>query len=259
MADLVAQPGEAGAAQRRRSLRTRPAPWTVLVVGSVMLLLGAATVLVATWLATTSTNSTEYTALVPGTLLRVELSVADGDVEVLGGGTPDVIVSRTDSSAFGHSPQERRLVADGVLRIESKCPKLVIGSCAADYRLTVPETVPLTISAQRGDVRLVAYRGSVSLSTADGSLTVDAFCGPTLDVAAKSGDVEVVATCSPERLAFLTTSGDVTVRVPPGLYNVDAQTIGGQADVRGVTDEAGAPSRIQVGTNSGDVIVEAGS
>jgi hypothetical protein len=259
MADVAAQPGEAGAAPRRRSLRSRPAPWTVLVAGSVVLLLGAATTLAATWFATTSTSSTEYTALVPGTLLRVELSVAAGDVEVLGGATPDVLVNRTDSSAFGHSPQERRLVSDGVLRIESTCPKLVIGSCEADYRLTVPETVQLIISSQAGDVRLVAYRGPVSVSTGDGSLTVDAYCGSTLDVTARSGDVDVGATCLPDRLTFLTTSGDVTVRVPPGLYSVNAETVSGETDVRGITVDAGAPFRIQVATNSGDVSVEGGS
>ena len=259
MADVVAESGEAAAARRRRSLRTRPTPWTLLVAGCVVLLLGAAAALTATWLATTSTSSTEYTALVPGTLLRVELSIAGGDVEVLGGATPDVIVNRTDSSAFGHSPEERRLVADGVLRIESTCPTLVLGSCEADYRLTVPETVQLAISAQRGDVRLVAYRGDVSVSTAGGSLTVDAYCGPTLDVTARSGDVEVVATCPAERLTFLTTSGDVNLRVPPGLYSVDAESASGEADVRGITVESNALSRIHVSTNSGDVTVEGGS
>jgi DUF4097 and DUF4098 domain-containing protein YvlB len=259
MADLVAQPDEAGAARRGRSLRTRPAPWTLLVAGSLVVLIGAAAAFAATWLATTSKSSTEYTALVPGTLVRVELSVAAGDVEVLGGATADVLVDRTDTSTFGHSPQERRSVADGVLRIESTCPRLVIGSCESDYRLTVPETVPLTISAPRGDVRIVAYRAAVSLSTAGGDLTVDAFCGPTLDATATSGDVELIATCSPDRLSFLTTSGDVTVRVPPGLYNVEAESITGEADVRGVTDEPGAPFRIQASTNSGDVTVETGS
>jgi Putative adhesin len=259
MADVVAKSGEAGAVRRRRFLRTRPAPWTLLVAGSVVVLLGTAIAFAATWLATTSKSTTEYTALVPGTLLRVELTVASGDVEVLGGATADVLVNRTDTSTFGHSPEERRIISDGVLRIESTCPKLVVGSCEADYRLTVPETVPLTISAQSGDVRLVAYRGNVTVSTSDGSLTVDAFCGPTLDATAGSGDVEVIATCSADRLAFLTTSGDVAVRVPPDLYDVDAETITGDAEVRGVTDEPGAPFRIQVSTNSGDVLVEAGS
>jgi DUF4097 and DUF4098 domain-containing protein YvlB len=259
MAGVAARSDEAGAGPHRRLLRTRPASWTLLVAGSVVILLGAATAFAATWLATTSESSTEYTALVPGTLVRVELSVAAGDVEVLGGATADVLVNRTDTSTFGHSPQERRIVSDGVLRIESTCPTLVVGECESDYRLTVPETVPLTISAQHGAIRLVAFRGAVSLSTAGGDVAVDAFCGATLDATARSGDIEVIATCSPDRLSFLTASGDVAVRVPPGLYNVEAESISGEADVRGVTDEPGAPFRIQASTNSGDVTVEAGS
>ena len=259
MTDAVAESGEAGAVRRRRLLRTPPAAWTLLVAGSVLVLLGTVVAFAATWVATTSERSTEYTALVPGTLLRVELSVASGDVEVLGGATPDVLVTRTDTSSFGHAPQERRIISDGVLRIESTCPKLVVGECEADYRLTVPETVPITISAPGGDIRLVAYRGNVSLSTADGDLTVDAFCGPTLDATARSGDIDVVATCSTDNLTFLTSSGDVNVRVPPGLYDLEAESFTGDVDVRGVTDAPGAPFTIQVSTSSGDVVVEAGS
>jgi DUF4097 and DUF4098 domain-containing protein YvlB len=255
--DVATQPAEAKAAPRRRSLRVRPAPWTGLVIGSVVLLLAATVFLTAAWAATRTTSSTSFTAIVPDTLLRIELQVAEGDVEILGGVSPDVLVNRTDSSVFGHSPEERRMIENGVLRFESSCPQLVVGSCAADYQLTVPENVPLAIVTEHGDVRLTAYRGSARLSTNGGDITVEAFCGSLLDATAKGGDIAVTATCPPGRMTLLTTSGDVDARVPPGRYSVDVKTISGRATI-GAADEPGAAHRIQVLSNSGDVTVAVG-
>lgn len=255
--DVAAPPGEAEATPRWRSLRARPSPWTGLVIGSVVLLLAATVFLAAAWYTTRTTNSTAFTAIVPADLLRIELQVTDGDVEILGGATPDVLVNRTDSSVFGHSPEERRSITNGVLRIESTCPQLVFGTCAADYQLTVPETVPLAIVAGHGDVRLTAYRGSVRISTIGGDISVEAFCGSLLDAITRGGDVAVTATCRPERMTLLTTTGDVDARVPPGRYSVDVKTISGRATID-VVDEPAAPRRIQVLSNSGDVTVDVG-
>jgi DUF4097 and DUF4098 domain-containing protein YvlB len=230
----------------------------VLVIGSVVLLLAAAVSLAAVWAATRTTTSTDYTAIVPAPLLRVEIQVAEGDIEILGGPTPDVLVNRTDSSVFGHSPEETRRIDNGVVRIESSCPRLVVGSCAADYQLTVPETAQLVIVAEHGDVRLTAYSGSVRLSAPDGDLTVEAFCGPLLDATARGGDIAVVATCPPKRMTLLTTTGDVDARVPPGRYSVDVKTISGRTTILGVADEPDAARRVQVLSNSGDVTVTAG-
>jgi DUF4097 and DUF4098 domain-containing protein YvlB len=229
------------------------------VVVSTLLLLAAATLLAAMWLATSTTSSTSFTAQIPSTLGHVVIEVSSGNVEILGSTSPDVLVSRVDSSVFGHSPEERRFVADDVFRIESSCAQLVVGSCAADYRLTVPEKVRLTIVAEHGDVRLTAYRGSAVVSTRGGTLTVNAFCGATLDASSKSGDIEVVATCPPQNLTLRTTTGDITVRVPPDRYSVDADTIGGKLALLGLEDDAGARSKIQALSNSGDVRLEAGS
>jgi Putative adhesin len=242
----------------RRPLRHRPGPWTVLVVASAGVLVAAALLLAALWSTSDKTSSTSYTAQRPSTLLRVELQVGEGSVEIVGGATPDVLVDRVDSSAFGHWPTEKRFVADGVFRIESTCPDLVIGACAADYRITVPETTPLAIVAEHGDVRLNAIRGPALVSSRDGSITVDAFCGSVLDASASGGDVDVVATCPTARMTLRTGSGDIRARVPPGEYSLDAEALDGDVAVDGVVDNPAARSRIQALSNDGDVTVEAG-
>ena len=248
----------ATATPRRRPLRSRPSPWTMLVVASAVVLLAAALLLGALWWTSDATSSTSYTAQLPGTLVGVELEVAEGDVEIVGGPNPDVLVSRVDSSAFGHWPTEQRFITEGVLRIESTCPELVIGACAADYRITVPEQVPLRIVVEHGDIRLTASRESALLSTLDGSITVNAFCGPALDATAGGGDLDVVATCPTDRLTLRTGSGDINARMPPGQYNIDAQTLDGNVAIRGVTDDPASSARIQAFSNNGDVTVEVG-
>lgn len=242
----------------RRPFRARPSPWTAIVAVSAVLLLAAALLLGALWWTSQATSSTSFTAQSPSTLLGVEFEVGEGDVEIVGGTSRDVFVSRVDSSAFGHTPVEQRFVADGVLRLESSCPELVIGACASDYRLTVPDRIPLRIVAEHGDIRLTAYRGSAVLSTRDGSVTVNAYCGSILDVTAGGGGIDVGATCAPSRLTMRTGSGDMTARVPLGQYSIDAESLDGEVTLDGVADDPAASARIQALSNSGDVTVEVG-
>jgi Putative adhesin len=252
MSELVAD------APRRRPLRHRPGPWTVLVFGSTVVLLAAALLLAVLWSTSNNTSSTSFTAQLPSTLLRVEIQVAEGNVEIVGGASREVLVDRVDSSAFGHWPTEKRFVADGVFRIESSCPDLVIGACAADYRITLPEKTPLAIVAEHGDIRLNAIRGPALVSSRDGSITVDAFCGSVLDANASGGDVDVVATCPTTRLTLRTGSGDIRARVPSGEYSIDAGSLDGDVTVDGIVDNPAARARIQALSNDGDVAVEAG-
>jgi DUF4097 and DUF4098 domain-containing protein YvlB len=257
MADIAAPP--AAAERRRRLRRVRPTPWAALVIVSAALLATGAGVLAISWAVTKSTDSTSFTAQIPSLLTGVELDIDGGDVEILGAAAQEVLVNRVDYSVFGLGPDEKRFVTEGVFRIETTCPELVVGTCAADYRITVPEEVPLMIRTEHGDVRLTAYRGSAVVSAESGTVTVDAFCGTVLEVTATAGDIDVGATCLATRLTLYTTSGDITLRVPPGRYSMDAGTISGQTTLRGVADDPFAGPRIEARSNSGDVSVEAGS
>ena len=217
MSELVAD------APRRRPLRHRPGPWTVLVVGSTVVLLGAALLLAVLWSTSDNTSSTEYTAQLPSTLLRVEIQVGEGTWRSSAGPPPRC--SWTESTRRRSATGRRRSASWRTCSGSSRrCPELVIGACAADYRITVPEKTPLGIVAEHGDIRLNAIRGPALVSSRDGSITVDAFCGSVLDASASGGDVDVVATCPTTRLTLRTGSGDIRARVPPGQYSIDAET-----------------------------------
>lgn len=99
MADYAASPAGAEGKARAGLLRGRLSPWSVAVAVSVALLLGAGTGIAALWATAYAKSSSEYTAKLPSTLLGVEVAVAGGDVEIVGGGAEDVIVPTCTSRA----------------------------------------------------------------------------------------------------------------------------------------------------------------
>lgn len=229
------------------SLRLRA---SIVVVALVGVGLGVA------WLASLSERGDRYTP--PASVTRIELDLGAGNAEIVGGRSDLVSVQRTDRFAFGHPPTERRSVSGGVLRVVSRCPAIIVGSCSASYRLTVPDDVTVAVRAGSGRVRLDGFRGNATIQTRSGDVSAGAFCGVSLTATTGSGDIDVVSACAPEALSLRTASGDVTALVPPGRYRVTARSTGGRREVRDVTPSAQAPFAIDVESHSGDVTVAGG-
>ncbi len=250
----------ARSAREHRPLRLglrRVTPWGLVLVGSATTLIIAAAVLGALWLSTTESHS--VSSHLPASLRGIELHVQSGDVAIVGGSQTGVSISRDDRSVFGHRPSERRSLHNGILQISSGCPQMVVGSCSANYRIDVPNDVPISIRAERGNIRLDGYRGSADIATDTGAIDVEGYCGFVLGAASASGNVTVTSACSPERLALRSDSGDVSATVPAGNYRIQAASNGGGTSVNGLVDDDGAPWAIQALSNTGNVSVSASS
>jgi len=235
----------------------RITPWGLVLVGSATTLLIAGAVLGALWLSSTETRTAS--SRLPASLRGIELHVQSGDVAIVGGSQTGVSISSTDRSVFGHGPREGRSLRDGILRISSGCPQMVVGSCSASYRIDIPNDVPISIRAEDGDIRLDGYRGSADIATDTGAINVEGYCGFVLGAVSASGDVTVSTACSPERLTLRSGSGDVSATVPPGNYRIQAASSAGATSVRGLVDDGGAPWAIQALSNTGHVGLSAGS
>jgi len=241
---------EAATTQARR----RPSPWSTVVAASAAIVVGTAVVIAVWWAATREERVSSYA--VSGSLNGVTLDLGDADADIIGGGErPGVRVRRTDHSAFGRRAVAQRDVSGGVLRIRSRCPSSVLGSCSASYRLTVPDNVPVTVRTGAGDVRFDRYQGSARIDTTDGDIAVNAFCGFSLHARAESGAVRAATSCAPERMELRSASGDVLAIVPPGRYRVDADSDSGRRTVEGITAADDAPFSIQALSTAGDVDV----
>ena len=217
----------------------------------------AALALAISWLVTAETSVASYA--VRGSVNGITLDLGAADAEIVGGGDrPAVEVRRTDEFAFGRRAESRRSAEDGELRISSRCPRsALLHVCSASYRVTVPDNVRVTVRTTSGDVRFNGYRGSASVDTGSGDILVSRFCGFALRARAQSGDVAAGASCALERMELRSTTGDVRAVVPPGRYQVDAETDKGSSSVRGVTVAEDAPFQIQAFSSTGDVVVEA--
>ena len=245
------------AASQTRTMLRRFSPWALLVVGSLMALIAGATVLAAWWLDSSRTATVAYA--VPGELLGIELRVQSGNVTIVGGSRSGVSVSRSDHSVYGHGPREQRRVRLGNLRLVSSCPVLVLGSCASNYRIEVPDNVSISVRAERGTVRLEGYQGLANITTNAGSISAEGYCGLVLGATSASGNISVGTSCSPERLALFSDSGSVAVTVPAGHYRIHANSQSGSSRVSGLVNDAGAPWDIEAVSNSGKVTVAAGT
>jgi putative adhesin len=231
----------------------RLSPWARLVAACVFVLIAGAASIAGLWAATAGTRSTSF--LAAAEVLGVEVDVGRGNVVLVGGGLDEVNVRRTDHYAFDQAPEEVRTLEDGVIHITSTCSNLLIGSCFADYRLTVSDNVPVVVHAPHGNIELSRYRGSAQLDTTEGNISVSSFCGFVLQATTKTGNIDVTTGCSSDRLELRTDSGNVTASVPTGRYRVDAATTSGSTTVRGLTSSDDAPFSIQALSSTGNVTV----
>jgi putative adhesin len=233
----------------------RISPWGALVAMSAVLVVGAAAALLIATVA--SSHEREVRFAVRGSLSGVSLDVGDADVEIAGGGQRELLeVQRTDRYAFGHDAVMTRTLTMGQLRLRSRCPKAVPHACSSNYRLVVPDNVPVDVRATGGSVRLSGYRGSARVTTRSGDVGISRFCGFSLQARAESGDIDAAVACAPQQLVLRSNAGHVHVAVPPGRYQVEAESTNGAERVSGVAAVSDAPFSIQALSSSGDVDVE---
>lgn len=229
----------------------------MLVALSAAVVVAVGLTMAVWWLLSSEQRVTSYS--VRGPLSAISLDLGNADVEIVGGREQPVLgVRRSDRFAFGHVAAHTRAVADGSLRLGSRCPSTVFENCSATYRLTVPNNVPVTVRTSSGNVEIAGFRGSARIATRTGDIAASSFCGFRLHAQADRGDVSVSAACSPERLELRSRTGDVQAVVPPGRYAIDADSDEGARSVRGLVAGDDAPFRILALSGQGDVELEAG-
>lgn len=240
-------PGPASAARISR--------WGMLVMASALVVGGAVAALaIASF---TSSHERVVSFDVRGSLSGVSLDVDDADVTIAGAGERALLgVQRTDHYAFGHDADVQRTVAGGELRLRSRCPNAVPRACSVSYRVVVPDNVPVTVRTTGGAVSFRGYRGSARVTTRSGDVDIAGFCGFSLEARAESGDIAANAACAPQQLTLRSNEGSVRASVPPGRYQVEAESASGSETVHGLDAVADAPFAIQALSSSGNVSVE---
>lgn len=230
-------------------------PWGRVVAISALLVVGGAIALFVASVA--STEATQPSFDVVGTVEALTFDVADSDVVIVGGGRRDAVeVQRTQRFAFGHAPRIDKRAEGSAFSLRARCPVSLLGPCSVAFRVVVPDNVALDIRTTGGDVSLRGYRGSARVSTGAGRIDIAGYCGNSLDARAGRGAIAVQAVCAPPRMSLRTGSGAIRATMPPGRYDLDAESTSGDELVRGITVRPDAPYAVQVLSGSGDVRVE---
>ncbi len=230
-------------------------PWGRVVAISALVVVGGAIALVLGALVSRRDRVVSYP--VTGSLQGLSFDLADGDIVIVGGGRRDAVdVRRTERSSFGHGAISDRGVAAGVVRVRSRCPVTLLGPCGVSYRVVVPDNVALDVRTTDGDVTFRDYRGTARVTTDAGRIDISGYCGNSLDARAAGGDIVLGAACAPPRLSLRSGSGSIRAVIPPGRYDLDAESSSGDERVRGVTARDDAPYSVQALSSSGDVVVE---
>lgn len=233
----------------------RLSPWGHLVAGSAVLLAAALAALAIMRAAGADERRVAFDVVGKAAGLRLDL--ADADVEIVGGGRrPSLTVARTERYGFGHRPHVVRTVRDGIVALRARCPKALLHRCRTDYRLVVPDNVPLTVQTSTGNVRFTAYRGSAQVETTSGSVRLRGVCGFSLGVRTRSGAIDVDTACAPQQLTLRSTTGSIRARVPSGRYRVDVSTAYGPPVIQGLVRTVDAPFEIDAASATGSVRLE---
>ena len=229
--------------------------WNLAVAASAVTVAVIVVAIGIGWLASSHSRNSASSFGIP--LREINLKLSSGNATIVGTGSSTIRVRRTDDYAFGHAAHERRTLSNGTLRLESSCPRILVGSCSASYEIAVPETVKVNVQTTAGNVRLSGFRGAAQIQTRSGHVDVDAYCGFDLSAASGSGDIRVAAACAPQHLSLKTGSGNASAQVPPGRYRVTTSA-GGTEHVAGIVQDENAPFTIDMHSASGNVTVDGG-
>jgi hypothetical protein len=236
-------------------------------------------------------HTEERSRTIAGTVTRVEVDGASGDVALMAAAVPDVTIHERRHYGW-RKPTLAVSLRDGVLRLRVRCASWA-GRCGDDLDIVVPRAVlAVRVGVQSGDVSLGGLSGGAFAATSDsgdvhanriaGTLTLHSDSGDVeagdVDGAVElrsdsgdvhghglrsarataftaSGDVALALEQIPDAVQAATDSGDVDVRLPSGDYRVDAATGSGSVHLDGVARDDAAPNRVQARTDSGDVTV----
>jgi len=179
----------------------------------------------------------------------VDVALGVGELTVVAESGP--VVLEADLGGLADSELDYR-VHNKVLYVDATCAQKNL--CGGSLDITMPGKTALVAQVGTGSVALDGLADSASLGVGTGDVTGSelALTSGSFDV--DVGNLDLSFRRAPGALTVTVTTGDVSVVVPKGAYDLqlDAQ----QVSTRGVTDDADAPSllRIHVGAGRIDVV-----
>ncbi len=192
---------------------------------------------------------------------RLDLDNGNGNIFV--NATAESIIT-VQAQHEGDDSEAVSQVAGGILSLSTRC-STSDGPCTIHYTLWVPEAVIVDAETTTGDIVLVGMGGDANLRTASGNVELDTFTadtllvevesGPTIGsrlsaeetiVTSASGSIDLTYEERPRVVEGITNSGDITLAVPTGTYNIETDSGSGDVQTEGLEHDADADARLTV-------------
>jgi DUF4097 and DUF4098 domain-containing protein YvlB len=212
--------------------------------------------------------------VIPGPVRSLTVEAGSGDVTLVPATTGDVTI---DSRVTGtlHAPAIEVRPTGARVVVSGGCSEITFGHCSTQITISVPAGTAVNVDAASGDIHAAGLSGNADLRTSSGDVRVSDLRSFSVRLESASGDVEAsnlrtstvrARTASgdidlqllnaPDAADAETSSGNVTILVPPGpeSYRVDADTDSGDTKLD-VSRSARAQRLLRAHTNSGNVTV----
>jgi DUF4097 and DUF4098 domain-containing protein YvlB len=214
-----------------------------------------------------------HRTMLPASVRHLTIDTNSGDVTVTAAAVSRPIVRTHVASSFVE-PDLDRHVHGYTAAIHAGCPGyLGTASCHVTFRVQVPADTDISVrtgsgqltvegvagavraNSGSGDVRTRNLAGPVRLQTSSGTVTGTGLRADSVRASTSSGDVTLGFADGPRTVQAGTSSGGVTIAVPPAAaYRVRADTSSGDKVLRVRTDPQ-ATRTIRAHTASGDITV----
>jgi len=195
---------------------------------------------------------TTRAATVPQPVTSLTVQSDGGQVQVTAGQVSRVQVTETITSDHqGDAPPAvEQSVSGGRLSLPDPCANV---NCSANFSLTVPFGVTVSVATQGGPAAVSGVAGA-NLDTGGGPASATLIGGP-LTVTTGGGPAMVTFAAAPRSVSVSTDGGAAVVAVPGGPYAVAADSDGGPQSVAIATDPAAHVS-ITVTSGGGPLRIE---
>lgn len=179
----------------------------------------------------------------------------------LNSGASDAVVTETDrvgvkvtESLYWRksAPKAEHTVEGETLAVSYDCKSDMWGSCGVNYRVEVPKGMKVILDAGSGDVTLRNLSGELEASLGSGDVTSSALTSKKVLAENGSGNIELKFTGIPDSLKVETGSGDTTLVLPKGAYDLSKDIGSGDLSVD-VTVDGSSPHKVSVLAGSGNV------
>ncbi|MEU7743780.1 DUF4097 family beta strand repeat-containing protein [Nonomuraea sp. NPDC049158] len=177
-------------------------------------------------------------------------------------GSGDTVLTEYDGAAVrvtetlhwrNDKPKAEHKVDGDTLSVFYSCPK-GWDSCSVDYKIEVPKGLQVDAEAGSGDIAMRQLTGQIEANAGSGDVDASGLGTKKIFAEAGSGSIDLKFAVVPDSVELKSGSGDATLRVPAGAYDVKTQVGSGDVQVS-VDKDPASPHKVSLTTGSGDVSV----